>query len=78
MIDNIRTAFLIITSKLLSNRYLHNKHSVFNTIKKYIIELSVLIKLKKLNSSDILEENEWKIYTSFPKKVDSNGKVVNK
>ena len=52
--------------------------TIDNTIKKYIIELSVLIKLKKLNSSDILEENEWKIYTSFPKKVDSNGKVVNK
>ena len=44
----------------------------------YIIELSVLINLKKLNSSDILEENEWKICTSFPKRVDSNGKVVNK
>ena len=34
--------------------------------------------IKANYSSDILEENEWKICTSFPKKVDSNGKVVNK
>ena len=34
--------------------------------------------IKANYSSDILEENEWKICTSFPKKVDSNGNVVNK
>ena len=34
--------------------------------------------IKANYSSDILEENEWKICTSSPKKVDSNGNVVNK
>ena len=34
--------------------------------------------IKANYSSDILEENEWKICTSFPKKVDSNGNIVNK
>lgn len=29
-------------------------------------------------SSNALSEDEWKVCTSFPKKVDSNGKVVNK
>ena len=34
--------------------------------------------IKANYSSDILEENEWKICTSFPKRVYSNGNVVNK
>lgn len=28
--------------------------------------------------TDIMTDNEWTVCTSFPKKVDSNGNIVNK